>query len=98
MPNDFDPADFSGFIRCGVFTTGGARGETTIVLAVRVDGPGEISVGLTLEQRGREIVAILGASGWPALVAAVREAEKRIEQLRAGGKADELAICRFHER
>lgn len=98
MPNDFDPAEFAGFIRCGVLTTGGARGETTIVLAVRVDGSGEISVGLLVEQRGREVVAILGATGWPALVAAVREAEKRIEQLRAGGKADELAICRFHER
>ena len=98
MPNDFDPSKFSASILCGAFFTGGARGESSIVLAVRVDGSGEISVGLTLEQRGREIVAILGATGWPALVAAVREAEKRIAQLRAGGKADELAICRFHER
>lgn len=98
MPNDFDPADFSGFIRCGSFPTGGAKGETFIVLSVRVDGSGEISVGLSLEQRNREIVAILGATGWPALVAAVRKAEKRIEQLRAGGKADELAICRYNER
>lgn len=35
--------------------------------------------------------------GRPALVAAVREAEKRIAQLKAGGKADELAICRYNE-
>lgn len=98
MPRDFDPARFSATIICGEFFTGGARGESSIVLVVRVDGSGEISVGLTLEQRGREVVAILGSTGWPALVAAVREAEKRIEQLRAGGKADELAICRFHER
>ena len=98
MPRDFDPANFSATIVCGTFFTGGARGETSVVLAVRVTGSGEISVGLTVEQRGREVVAILGASGWPALVAAVRKAEKRIAQLRAGGKADELAICRFHER
>lgn len=97
MPNDFDPAKFSASILCGAFFTGGARGESSIVLAVRVDGSGEISVGLTLEQRGREIVAILGATGWPALVAAVRKAEKRIEQLRAGGKADEFSICKYNE-
>jgi len=97
MPSDFDPARLSITVACGEFFTGGARGETAVVLVVRVSGSGEISVGLTLEQRGREIVAILGATGWPALVAAVREAEKRIEQLRAGGKADELAICRFGE-
>ena len=97
MTNDFDPSRLSITVDCGAFFTGGARGETAVVLVVHVNGSGEISVGLTLEQRGREIVAILGSSGWPALVAAVREAEKRIEQLRAGGKSDELAICRFGE-
>ena len=97
MPNDFDPADFSGFIRCGVFFTGGARGESYVVLAGRVDGSGEISVGLTLEQRGREAVAVPCGGGGPALVAAVRKAEKRIEQLRAGGKADEFSICKYNE-
>ncbi len=98
MAHDFDPANFSASILCGVIHTGGERGPTDLVLRVRVDGSGEISVGLLVEQRGREVVAILGATGWPALVAAVREAEKRIEQLRAGGKADEFAICKFGER
>ena len=67
---------------------GGARGESSIVLAVRVDGSGEISVGLTLEQRGR------GSSPSSAARVVARssppfEGRKRI-QLRAGGKADRV--------
>ena len=61
-------------------------------LNVRVNGDGEVFIALLAIQGRKEIMAIMGAVGWPQFLAATREAESVIKQLMASGKADELAV------
>lgn len=94
----FDPSRFSGNVDCGWADCGGDRGPVEIGLNVRVNGDGEVTVALLAAQGRKEIIAIMGATGWPQFLAAVKEAESVIKQLIEGGKADELAICKYNER
>jgi hypothetical protein len=94
----FDPSRFSGNVDCGWAECGGDRGPVEIGLNVRVNGDGEVLVALLAIQGRKEIMAIMGAVGWPQLLAAVKETESVIKQLIDGGKADELAVIVANQR